>query len=228
MINDLLEQLQAAYTDNSMIRISARVGLILSGILLLWLSGGFPPWAWRFSFQVIPQVPRLWAAYGLPMVMPLAGLILLSAMLLVAWGAFILVSIRLLRSWRQERQELQQFNEEVLEAHSLSEALAKIPQIPSTSALPRRPVLAKTAPSAIGNNNSVSVAPSTMYQRSTPGRQSGVEDIIPAHTPIMVRDRAEVKNDARTDSEPHIPTYSRNAVAESRIQSSGTIRNKRG
>ncbi len=228
MINDLLEQLQAAYTDNSLIRIAARVGLILSGILLLWLSGGFPPWAWRFLFQVIPQVPRLWAAYGLPMVMPLAGLMLLSAMLLVAWGALILVSIRLLRSWRQERQELQRFNEEVLEAHSLSEALSKMPQIPSTSAFPRRPILAKTAPSAIANNNAVSAAPSTMYQRSAPRRQIGVEDIAPTHTPIMVRDRAEVKNDARTDSEAHMPSYSRNTVAESRIQSNGTIRNKRG
>ena len=228
MINDLLEQLQAAYTDNSSIRIAARVGLILSGILLLWLSGGFPPWAWRFLFQVIPQVPRLWAAHGLPVVIPLAGLTLLSAMLLVAWVALILVSIRLLRSWRQERQELQRFNEEVLEAHSLSEAQSKIPQIPSTSAFPRRPVLAKAAPSAIANNNAVSAAPSTMYQRSVPRRQRGLEDISPAHTPIMVRDRAEVKSDARTDSEPHMPTYSRNVIAESRIHSNSTIRNKRG
>ncbi len=228
-MNDILELLQAAYMDNSWIRIAARVGLILGGILLLWLSGGFPPWAWRFSFQVIPQVPRLWAAYGLQMVMPLAGLLLLSAMLLIAWGVLILLSIRLIRNWRQERQELQQFNEEVQEARHLSETLSKMPQIPNTSAYSRRPVMAKAAPSAIARNNAMPAAPSAIYQRSVPRRQNDVEEVAPSHTPIMVKDRtAEVKHEARTDSESHMPTYSRNAVAESWLQSNVTTKSKRG
>jgi serine/threonine protein phosphatase PrpC len=227
MMNDILELLQAAYMDNSWIRIAARVGLILGGMLLLWFSGGFPPWAWRFLFQVIPQVPRLWAANGLQMIMPLAGLILLSATLLVAWGAFILVSIRMIRSWIQQRQELQRFNEEVLEADSLSEALSKLPQIPNSSAFPRRPVLAKAAPSAIANNNAALAAPSVTYQRSVPRRHYGVEDAVPAQSPIMVKNRVEAKHDARTESEPRMAAHQRNAVAESRPHSNGTTRSKR-
>src|SRR5215467_1265110 len=106
MINDLLEQVQAIYMDTSWVRIVARIGLITGGLLLLWWSGGFPPWAWRFLFYVLPQMPRLWAAYGVLMVMPLAALMLLSALLLVAWGAMILVTTRLIHSWWQERQDL--------------------------------------------------------------------------------------------------------------------------
>ena len=98
-MKDILERLRAAYMANRRIRIAARAGLILSAILLLWVSGGFPPWAWRFLFQVIPQIPRLLAVHGLFIVLPLFGLALLSATLLVAWGALILGSIRLMRGW---------------------------------------------------------------------------------------------------------------------------------
>src|SRR5260370_825211 len=61
MMKDLLERLQVAYMTNRWIRMAAPAVLILSAILLLWISGGFPPWAWRFLFQVMPQIPRLWA-----------------------------------------------------------------------------------------------------------------------------------------------------------------------
>ncbi len=226
-MNHILEQLQAAYMDNSWIRIVARVGPILSGMLLLWLSGGFPPWAWRFLFQVIPQVPRLWAVYGLLMVMPLAALMLLSAMLLAAWGALILVSVRLIRVWWQERQELRRFNEELLEAHYLSEAIQETQPDPSSSSFPQQPVLASTAPSTIANN-AVSVASPAMYQQSVPRPLSGVEEIVPAHTPIMARGRVKTKDDASTGSETRIPAYSRNALAVPRLQSNGRTHNKRG
>ena len=97
MFNDLLERLQTAYMAKRWMRIAAGAGLLLSGILLLWISGGFPPWAWRLLFQVLLQVPRLWAVHGLLIVFPLVGLILLSATLLLAWGGFVLAGIRLIR-----------------------------------------------------------------------------------------------------------------------------------
>jgi len=226
MMNDILEQLQAAYMANRWIRIAARAGLILSGILLLWVSGGFPPWAWRFLFQVMPHVPRLWAVHGLLMVIPLFGVILLSATLLIAWGALVLGSIRLIRSWWQERQELRRFDEEVLEAQYLSEAMQETQPNPRSGSFPQQPVLATTAPSA--NANAVSVAPPVMYQRPGAGPLSENEDIALAHAHIMARDRVRTKNDARIDSEPHIPTYPRNALAESRLHSNGHTKNKSG
>jgi serine/threonine protein phosphatase PrpC len=226
MMNDILEQLQAAYMANRWIRIAARAGLILSGILLLWVSGGFPPWAWRFLFQVIPHVPRLWAVHGLLMVIPLVGLILLSATLLIAWGALVLGSIRLIRSWWQERQELRRFDKEVLQAQYLSEAMQETQPNPRSSSFPQQPVLATTAPSA--NANALSVAPPVMYRRPGAGPLSEHEDIALAHAHIIARDRIRTKNDARIDSEPHIPTYPRNALAESRLQSNGHTKNKSG
>ena len=122
MMNDILDQLHDIYMDRSWIRLLARFVLILSGLLLLSWCGGLPPWAWRFLFQVIPQLPALWAAYGWLMVMPMVGLLLLSALLLVAWVAFLIISTRLIRSWWLERQELRRFNEEVEAAHTRSEA----------------------------------------------------------------------------------------------------------
>jgi serine/threonine protein phosphatase PrpC len=228
MIKDILERLQASYMANRWIRIAAGAGLILSGILLLWVSGGFPPWAWLFLFQVMPQVPRLWAVHGLLMVMPLAGLVLLAATLLVAWSAFILASIRLIRSWWRERQELRRFDEEVLAAQYLSGAMQETQQHPSSSPFPRQPVLATTAPPAKANANAVSAVSPAMYQRPGPRPPGGVEDIALAHTPIMARDHVWTKDNARPDSEPDIPGYSRNAAAESRLHSNGNTRNKRG
>ena len=179
-MKDLLERLQTAYMTNRWIRIAARAGLILSAILLLWVAGGFPPWAWRFLFQVIPQIPRLWAVRGLFIVLPLFGLALLSATLLVAWGVLILVSIRLTCAWWQERQELRRFNEDLLEAQYLMEAMSEN------------------------------------------------EDIAFARPHVQVGDPVRTKDDARTGSEPRIPTYTRNAVADSRLQSSSDTKSKKG
>lgn len=226
MMNGILEQLQATYMDSSWIRIVARAGLILSGMLLLWLSGGFPPWAWRFLFHVIPQVPRLWAFNGLLIVMPLAVLLLLSAMLLAAWVVLILVSIRMIRSWWQERQELRRFNEEVLEAQYLSEEIEETQQNPDS--FPQQPVLTSTAPSAIANNNTATAGFPAMYQRSASRSLNGAEDIALAHTPIMARDRVKTEEEARTASEPRIPAYSRNALAVPRLQSNGRTHSKGG
>src|SRR6266581_3665666 len=162
MFNDLLERLQTAYMTNRRMRIAARVGLLLGGILLLWLSGGFPPWAWRFLFQVMLQVPRLWAVHGLLIVFPLVGLILLSATLLFAWGAFVLAGIRLVRDWWQERQELRKFNEEVLKAQYLSEA---VQEDLGASPFSERHAMPATATSANASVNGASGAFSRMYQQ---------------------------------------------------------------
>jgi serine/threonine protein phosphatase PrpC len=229
MIGDIvLERLQTAYTTKGWIRIATRVGMIPSGILLLWVPGGFPPWAWRFLYQVMSQVPRLWAVRGWLIVIPLVGLVLLSATLLFAWSAFILASIRLIRGWWQERQELRRFEEEVLEAQYLSGAIQERQGKPSSSPFSQQPVLATTVPSANANANGVSAVSPAMYQRSDPWPLNGDGDIALAHTHVMARDRVKTKDDARTDSERGIPAYSRHAVAEPRLQSDSKTKSRRG
>jgi serine/threonine protein phosphatase PrpC len=199
--------------------------LILSAILLLWISGGFPPWAWRFLFQVMPQIPRLWAVHGLFIVLPLFSLALLSATLLVAWGALILVGIRLIRAWWQERQELRRFNEDLLKAQYLMEATQ---EIPNSNPFPYQPASTTSATSMNANARNLAVAPQVMYQRSIPWPLSENEDIAFAQPQIQLKDRVRTKGDARTDSETRIPTYTRNAVADSRFQSSSYTKSKKG
>ncbi len=227
-MKDILERLRAAYMANRRIRIAARAGLILSAILLLWVSGGFPPWAWRFLFQVIPQIPRLLAVHGLFIVLPLFGLALLSATLLVAWGALILGSIRLMRGWWQERHELRRFNEDLLKARYLTEAMQETQEIPSSNPFPHQPVLTTSAASMNASARNQSVAPQMMYRRSIPWPLSENEDIAFAQPHIQVQDHVRTKDVARTESEPRIPTYTRNAVGGSLLHSSGSTKSKKG
>lgn len=138
MIN-IVDQLQTAYVTHRWMRFVLCICLLLTGALLYWIPGGFPPWAWRFLFQVIPQVPGLWQVHGLPVIFPFAGLLLLSAALLIAWGAFALICLRVIGSWWQERQELRRFEADVLEAQYLSETMPG-EQEPGRPVFPGSPV----------------------------------------------------------------------------------------
>jgi len=222
MFNDLLERLQTAYMTNRGMRIAARVALPLSGIFLFWISGGFPPWAWRFLVQVMLQVPRLWAAHGLLVVLPLAGLVLLSATLLFAWGAFVLAGIRLIRDWWQERQELRKFDEEVLEAQYLSEAELEDLGASPFSEHRATPTTGRFVNASV---NDVSGASSRLYQHSV---HLSHEDISLVHTPVMVKDRAKTRDDVRRGSKLDIPRYSRSAVLGPRLQSAHKTKNNLG
>ena len=91
------------------------VGLVLAMVLLYSFSGGFPPWAWRFLAQVVPQFSSLLAAQGFSAVLALIGLLLLSFSLFVLWVIGIYCLVMLVasfwlawRNWREQRQRLQQ------------------------------------------------------------------------------------------------------------------------
>src|SRR5258707_2559371 len=115
MINNILEHMQTLYATHKWLRIAACIALPLGAILLLSIGGGFPPWAWRFLFQALPRLPSLWAAHGPLTLIPLLGLVLLSATLLFAWGALVLIGIRLVRGWWREPRGLQRFQPGVFE-----------------------------------------------------------------------------------------------------------------
>ena len=90
-------------------------GLVIATVLLYYFSGGFPPWAWRFLAQVVPQFPTLLAVQGFSAVLALVGLVLLSFSLFVLWVIAIYCWVMLVaafwlayRHWREQRQRQQQ------------------------------------------------------------------------------------------------------------------------
>jgi serine/threonine protein phosphatase PrpC len=175
MVKKILEQLHTAYIAHRWMRIAACITLLAGTVLLLYISGGFPPWAWRFLIQVLPQLPRLWAARGLLMLIPLSGLVLLSVTLLLAWVAFAFACIRLVRGWWQERQELRRFDQELSEAQYLSESTQ---QGLSVNPFSSRPELAVAGAYPQASVNRTTAA----YPRS---KSPGLDDISMAHTQVM-------------------------------------------
>ncbi|HLZ55673.1 MAG TPA: protein phosphatase 2C domain-containing protein [Ktedonosporobacter sp.] len=114
------EQLKAAYTNYRWVKTAAFTGLIACGVLLCWLSGGFPPWAWRFLFQVLPQIPQLWQAQGGAILAPLVGLVLLSSALLIMWIALAISVIKVGLHWWHDFHEQQHFQMDVYEAERMA------------------------------------------------------------------------------------------------------------
>jgi serine/threonine protein phosphatase PrpC len=121
--SNAIEQLKATYITYKWIRLSLCVGIVVAGFLLTRLSGGFPPWAWRFLIQVVPRLPDLWNQDGFAMLLPLIGLLLLSITLLIAWGGLVTMGIRIVFQWWQERRELQHFVKDVQMAQDMARTM---------------------------------------------------------------------------------------------------------
>ncbi len=211
MINNILEHMQTLYATHKWLRIAACIALPLGAILLLSIGGGFPPWAWRFLFQALPRLPSLWAAHGPLTLIPLLGLVLLSATLLFAWGALVLIGIRLVRGWWRERRELKRFNAELLEAQYQSEAMQVTREDLDARHYSTASELAATASSP---HAGIANAP-TIYPRSSP---FGQRDISLARAPVMQRDRAQMHGNLSPQSEPDITECWRPAIGRSRAK----------
>jgi serine/threonine protein phosphatase PrpC len=121
----LMEQLKAAYANYRWFRLATWVGLLLCGFLLYQASGGFPPWAWRFSAQVFPQTTRLWAQQGPAILPPLIGLALLSTALLILWGVLVSIAVRMVLYWWQNIAAHRHFEQELQEAEALAERMVE-------------------------------------------------------------------------------------------------------
>ncbi|HZU66152.1 MAG TPA: protein phosphatase 2C domain-containing protein [Ktedonobacteraceae bacterium] len=115
-----------AYISHKWTRLVLCVALGMTCVLLWWLSGGFPPWAWRFLAQVMPRLPELWQQRGLAILLPFAGLLLQSIALLIAWGGLIIMAIRIASHWLQERRELQHFDQDVQGARELTNTMQHV------------------------------------------------------------------------------------------------------
>ena len=107
----MIEQLKATYNDNNWVKIAAFVGLLLFAVIFAVLSGGFPPWAWRFLFfSVLPDLPHLMAEQGGAIFSPLLGLILLSLALLIVWVVIVTFAIKIATHLWQAYHSRQSFD----------------------------------------------------------------------------------------------------------------------
>ncbi len=110
------EKIKVAYTNYRWLRLAVLAGLLSCAPLLYWLAGGFPPWAWRFLFEVMPRLPRLWQLYHQAIVLPFAGLLCLSLVLLLLWGAIPVALCKMALSCWNTMRERRHFLQELREA----------------------------------------------------------------------------------------------------------------
>lgn len=120
-----MERLKAALVNYWWVRIAAGLGLLIGGIILYTLSGGFPPWAWRFAATVFPQTSRLWAAQGAAVLFPLIGLGLLSLSLLILWLVLVGSLVKLIVFSWQLYHDRQRFAHDLEEAEYMAEYMAR-------------------------------------------------------------------------------------------------------
>ncbi|GCE09067.1 hypothetical protein KDAU_63960 [Dictyobacter aurantiacus] len=116
----MIENLKEAYTHQRRVKIAAFLGLCTSSLLLTICSGGFPPWAWRFLFQVLPQIPVLWQAQGAAIFLPLFGLCLLSLALLILWLTIIILLVKVSKHIWNDFTDHRSFEDDLREAEMLA------------------------------------------------------------------------------------------------------------
>jgi len=202
----MLEQVKTAYANALWVRLVVCISLFITGVTLLLFSGGFPPWAWRFLFQTLPQVPTLVRTRGFIVFVPLVGLIVLSLVLLILWSVIVTAWLNILVYWYNERQARQQFAAELQEAEWLA-AQETTHQVQHTEqqeqavpllvvALRERTIASPRMYQAVGDRRASAitaqraVAPtmrlSTMNTPTTPPPHRQREVVAPVRTPLRV------------------------------------------
>lgn len=120
----MIQQLKVAYKTYQWVRIAVSVGLLLSGVLLYSLSGGFPPSAWRLAAATLPRLPELWASGGVAILLPLSGLLLLSASLLMLWVLLVTAVVKTATFWWHNVYRQQDLARDLQEAELMAERMA--------------------------------------------------------------------------------------------------------
>src|SRR5712691_11223092 len=161
----MLDQAKAAYTNYRWLRLAAGVGVLGCAVLLYWLSGGFPPWAWRLLFRVLPDIPRLWQLQSFALLLPLIGLVLLSTALLILWGALVVASVKVVQHWWYDFREIQHFAMDVQAAEHLTEQMAAEEMQQLATASPQQAyVVAHAARGPTSSTKTMSLPPTAVRQ----------------------------------------------------------------
>jgi serine/threonine protein phosphatase PrpC len=100
----MLQQFKIACALHLWVRALAWLGLVSMAMLLLTISGGFPPQVWILLVQSLPIMGHLLAAHGLPALASFTGVSLLSLTWGMVWAIMVWAGIGLLRSGRQAKR----------------------------------------------------------------------------------------------------------------------------
>jgi serine/threonine protein phosphatase PrpC len=151
----IIDRLKASYAAHRLIRFAAGISLGVTSVVLLATAGGFPPWAWRFLFQVLSQFPRLWADRGPGVILPFIGLLVLSLSVFALWGMIVLAAIFMMRNWLQRRRDLRQFAEDLAGAQAANLTMLARDSSSVSQTQPAAPIPAfapKSIPTPAGAN----------------------------------------------------------------------------
>lgn len=100
----MLQQIKIASALYLWARSLAWLGLVSMAILLLAVSGGFPPQAWILLAHSLPLMGRLLVARGLPALASFTGVSLLSLTWGMAWAMLLWAGAGLLGSSKQAKR----------------------------------------------------------------------------------------------------------------------------
>lgn len=102
----LRTQLRLSYETYSWLRYISWTGLLLVGVLLFLLPGGFPPYAFVQFWQVAPEMGQLLALHGSEAVFSLAALGVQALTWFVLWALLLLICLRFGRyTWHLYRSQ---------------------------------------------------------------------------------------------------------------------------
>jgi len=102
IVVDALEQFGIAYDIHFWLRCLSWLGLLSGALLLLRVSGGFPPQAWNLLLQAVPQIPHLLGMRGPVIILSLVALVVLSLTWLALWVILLWVSVAVVWHWWQK------------------------------------------------------------------------------------------------------------------------------
>ncbi len=150
IMQSIFGQLKASYSAYRWVRRTACVGLGVAGLVLLAMAGGFPPWAWRFLFQVALRLPRLWEQRGIGMILPFVGLLMLALTLFVLWAIIILAAALMARDWLQRRQDMREFAQDLAGAVSTRSTIQAKNNSPISTMHPAPPSIPPSLTTSVG------------------------------------------------------------------------------
>ncbi len=143
----MVERYKTAYIESRRVRMLVSLGLVIWGIVLYALAGGFPPWAWRFLIHVVTQLPHLWGSQGAAIVVPLVGLVLLSLSLFILWSLLVVAVYKVVLYWWHHLHEHEHFSMDLREAERMAdEAVSEISPVPELDEFAQRWQPAAAAP----------------------------------------------------------------------------------
>jgi serine/threonine protein phosphatase PrpC len=95
----VIKQFTSAYDIHLWLRCVSWLVIVSGFLLLMWVSGGFPPQEWLLFLQAISQLPRLLQVQGPPVMLSLVAVAALSLTWLALFCAFLCAGVAVVWRW---------------------------------------------------------------------------------------------------------------------------------